>query len=291
MDSADAVRSPPGPRPQKRALLLVAVIAVVVLLVFALVLTGVIPGLHLGPGSSSTSGEALTYFAAQPLASAAAARATGGPWTLFAAEGVDVNSTIGMSSELASEVPFPTVWDYLTSDRPEIPAYHGSLSAGAAPWWLFQYGNGSTVKGGIYQNDTIVLDVIVVDGAGLAFAIEYSGSLVGGTVVSVPATGIINSPVAMAAAIASNSSFFGLHPDINATIGLGWQGNVTDPNGAPQAVWGMVFTTCTPGTQTFNATSKTYAGVELGVELNATSGALHYGYGFPAESENCSSLG
>jgi len=263
-DAPVAVRLPaPGTSPpgrQRRRVLLpaVAAILVAVLLVVGLLLTGVLPGSHSGSGGSF--GEALSYSAARSLANAAAAGAAGSPWNLFAASGVDERTNVSFGIAFLARlyaVGLPDI-HYLTPARPGIPPFDGSISSGLSPWWLFQYDNGTTTA----RNETVILGVIVANGTATAVATFSSALDLGVPSVTLPGTGIIDSPAAVAAAVASNTSFVDAHPDLNASflpqflrLGPGW-------------VWLVTFTTCGP------FEGSTSSGTSYFVEVNATSGTV-----------------
>jgi hypothetical protein len=244
-------------------LLTVVAIVVAVLLVVALLLIGVIPGLR--PGSSSKSGEALSYSSARSLADPAAAGAAGGPWTLFEAYGYEerTNLSFGLAFLDRLEVVGPLDIHYLTPARPGIPAFDGPVSSGLSPWWLFEYANGTTTvitHGG--PNETVVLGVVVVNGTATALA-TFASILSVGIPRAIPGAGIIDSPAAMVAALASNTSFVGAHPDLNASL---WP-EFLPISSAQGWYWTVALTTCGAYTTAYNGSVYT-------VEVNATSGAM-----------------
>jgi hypothetical protein len=271
------VTTAPGRRRRRVVLPAVVAIVVAVLVVAALFLTGVLPGSH--PGSSGSPGKALSYSAARSLADPVAARAAGGPWTLFTA-GAYVDGATG-SFGLAFLFPLESVGPldvhYLSTERPGVPAFGGSVSSGLSPWWLFEYGNGTTTEP---RNETIVLAVVVVNGTAIALA-TLSSALSLGVPPSIPGTGVVDSPAAVAAAIASNTSFVDAHPGLNASYGLF--------SSAQSATWYITFTTCAPFGQVYTTGSTEYNGTSYAVPINASSGAA----GFPdgPTTEHCSSLG
>jgi hypothetical protein len=270
--------SPPGRRPRRVLLPAVAVIVVAVLLVIALLLTGVIPGLR--SGSSGHPREALSYSAARSLANAAAGEAAGGPWTLFSAGGYDLNSAASFGLAFVLNTCFGVLENlhYLTSARPAVPAFGGSLASGLSPWWLFGYDNGTTSA----SNETIVLAVVVVNGTATPLATFSSGCDIGAQ-YPIPNAGIIDSPVALAAAVTTNSSFFAAHPGLNASFGL------SGPAGPAGRVWGVYFTSCAPFDQIEAGNWTSYTGWDYGVGINATTGIQSL-FGIPG-TVTCSSFG
>ena len=162
--AAGAAGPPPGRPPSKRALLITAAIVIVALVILAALLTGVLPGLRSSSGGNP--GEALAYSAALPLANTAAANAPGGPWTLVIGTGYDVSAAFPFGGAIFL-ISHSMDLHYLTTARPDIPRFGGSLSSGLSPWWLFWYDNGTT--GGIF-GDANLLFVAVVDGTGIALA-------------------------------------------------------------------------------------------------------------------------
>jgi hypothetical protein len=270
--------NPSGRRPRKEVLLLAAVIGIAVVLVVSLVLTGAIPGARSSP--HETAGEAISYSAARALADPAASGVAGGPWSLVSAGGIDDNGTVSYSYVWAfpcSPITTPSQFThFLTSARPLIPNFHGALSSGLAPYWLFEYSNG-----------TDSLGVVVVNDSGIALA-TLSGVCAGGGAPSpIPDADLINSPTAMAAAAGSNLSFITSHPGLNASFEivpqLNASGDVADWE------WVVSFTTCSPFFQLFGSNTTSYEGLEYNVAVNATSGAVP----FPGThmNETCASYG
>jgi hypothetical protein len=279
LPAPDSVTSPPGRRPRKGVLLAIAAIVVAAVAVAALFGTAILP--HPGSTTSGTSGEALSYSAARSLSSAAASGVLGGPWTLFDAMAYDVNTSAPFGLAFNLWVSGPPMVRYLTSARPPVPALRDPLSSGLSPWWLFEYDNGTTTT----RNLTVVLGIVVVNGTASPLAI-FSTLLDVGVPSSIPSTGLVDTPVAMSAAIASNTSFVGAHPGLNATL-------ILSPGGPPPAKqwwWLIDFTTCLPFFQLFGANGTTYPGLHLGAQVNATSGIDPF-TGILPDTVTCSSTG
>jgi hypothetical protein len=254
----------------------IAAIVVVAVVVLALFATGVLPG----SSSSSTKnpGADLPYSAARALADAAAAGAAGGPWTWAHATAVDLTGVMPLSTVLFLTSGSISSLHYLTSARPNVSAFDGSLASGLSPWWLFQYWNGTTTLDG-----TVVLMVVVTNGTATAVATVASRSI---AVVTVSGQPTMDSPAVMALAVTENSSYMTAHPRLNATFGPSYEGS------GPIVgwMWNVEFSTCAPFAQIFESGTTTYNGTYLGALVNDTSGALLPGELGPL-NQTCSTLG
>ncbi|MGI0155436.1 MAG: hypothetical protein ACREDE_04810, partial [Thermoplasmata archaeon] len=109
-------------------LLTVAVVAVAVVVVVALLVTGALPGL--GPGSGGSTGDALSFSAAHSMANSAAAGVSGGPWSLYGAEGIDVTTPAPYSLGVPNGIGSFESIHYLASARPGVPADGSPLTSG-----------------------------------------------------------------------------------------------------------------------------------------------------------------
>jgi hypothetical protein len=281
---ATSTGSPPGRRPKKGVLMAIAAIVVVAVVVLALFMTGVLPGS--GSSSNKSSGTNLPYSTARPLADAAAAGAPGAPWTSVGAKAVDVNAVMPLSTALflitGSSPGNDLIWThYLTSARPNIPAFSGSLSSGLSPWWLFEYSNGTTADG-----NPVVLLVVVVNGTATALATAVSNSIVVPT-VPFPGHPTMDSPAVMALAVTENSSYVNAHPGLNATFSPVYEDS---PGFAVGWIWTVEFSVCAPFGQILVSGTATYNGTSLAAEVNDTSGALLSG-GFGPMNMLCSTAG
>jgi hypothetical protein len=254
-----STNAPPGRRPRRGTILAAAAIAVVVVVILALLATGVIPGLNSASKGSSSS--VLSYSNARPLADSAVLGISGAPWTLVRASAADGNAPVSWAAAFYSQTCGPPlVSHFLTSARPGMPAFAGSLSSGLSPWWLFFYSNGTTV-----------LAVVVVNGTGTAWATFSSPCYPAANPASseIPSTGIVDSPVAMAAAAESNVSFLSAHPGVNASFSLHWGAF----NGTLGYWWDVTFTTCAPFPQIMTSPGPPpHNGSYDGDIVNATSG-------------------
>ncbi len=274
--------SPPGRRPQRGMLLVIAAVVVVAVVVLAMFLTGVLPGLRSNSGGSpgGSPGEALAYSAALPLANSAAAGAPDGPWTLVDGVGFDVNAPVSFGIALFILSGFTIATHYLTTARPEIPPFGGSLSSGLSPWWFFQYNNGSTDARG----QSIILAVVVVNGTGIAAATGSSPEY-GGVLTPSPGAPILDSPAAMAIAVTGNTSYISAHPGLNVSFGP----HYSDIPGQQGWFWVADFSTCAPFGQSFSQGATQYNGTFYFAEVNDSSGSL-LNTGSPQQT-TCSSLG
>ena len=277
--AAGAAGPPPGRPPSKRALLITAAIVIVALVILAALLTGVLPGLRSSSGGNP--GEALAYSAALPLANTAAANAPGGPWTLVIGTGYDVSAAFPFGGAIFL-ISHSMDLHYLTTARPDIPRFGGSLSSGLSPWWLFWYDNGTT--GGIF-GDANLLFVAVVDGTGIALA---TGTTTYQSAVppQSPGAPTLDSPAAMAVAVTSNASYIDAHPGLNASFTPSYY----NFPGLRGWFWNAYFSTCAPFAQVYQQGATQYNGTFYGAAVNATSGAL-LGSGGSPQKLACSSLG
>ncbi|MGI0071858.1 MAG: hypothetical protein ACRECT_07350 [Thermoplasmata archaeon] len=241
-----------------------------------LTLVGAFSGGTAGP--AGIPGEALSYSEARSLADAAAANVPGGPWSAFSANGID--ATLGgaffFGISCLAFTP-PESLHHLTGARPEVPAFTGALSSGLAPWWTFQYSNGTVDA----RNFTNLLVVAVVNGTATPI-LTMTCAGVSGVPPALPSGRVLDSPAILAAAVGSNASFFRAHPDLNASFGL---------TGADETPFGVVWmtssTSCAPFVQSLFGPS--FPGVSWTLIVNDTTGALP-GLSFP-ENVACSSPG
>jgi hypothetical protein len=269
--------NPPTRGPRGAALLVIAVIVVAVVLAAALLLSGVI--LHSSSNPSASTGSALTFSEARNLAEPTGGSTGGGPWSLFSASGFDVNRTISSQFAVPGLACFgPGTTHFLTTARPEIPAFNGSLALGLSPFWIFSFSNGTTSA----HNQTNLLVVLVVNGTATAFA-TINTPCVLGIPNPLPSSGFLDSPAALTDSLATNTSFFVAHPHLNATFQIQELGRGVGPE------WGASFTTCAPFEQFFTSNSTSYPGYSYDVGLNATTGT-QLGYTIPG-SATCSSIG
>jgi hypothetical protein len=265
-------------------LIAVAAIVVVAVVVLSLLLTGVIPGLGTSSSSKGYTGAGLPYSAARPLADAVAEGAPGGPWTWAGAAAVDVNAVV--SNEIALIELGPLAGSgihYLTSARPEVPVFNGSLASGLSPWWFFEYTNGTTNA----RDETNLLAVVVVNGTATALATFASPARTGVPPYSPSGAPAMDSPAAMAVAVTSNSSYINAHPRLNVTFGPTYRNATGFEVGW---FWDAYFSTCAPFGQMFGAGATQFNGTFYGAEVNDTSGALVSGSGEPQQM-TCSSWG
>jgi len=269
-------------------IVVVAAVGVAVLVVVSLLATGVLtgPSQETGP----FPGEALTYAQSRPLADAAAASAVGAPWSLFSASASDTDPGSPFPAFLFC-LPQAASITYLSTARPGVPAFGGTLASGAAPWWLFQYTNGSfyhfvTNGGSEVINETIVLDVAVVNGTAVAVA-TWSSPCYLALPTELPTVGIINSPTAVTAAMTANASFFAAHPSLNLSLSLQWLANITNPGAPPTLSWLASFATCAVGEQGLGQNSTAPQGYVLQVYVTASDGVLSFNGDYVPQSVDC----
>ncbi|MGD0588362.1 MAG: hypothetical protein ABSA63_06165 [Thermoplasmata archaeon] len=253
----------PGRRPRKGLLLTAAVISVVGIVVLALLFTAVIPGLKSSPHGSPSI--ALSYSRARTLADPAAAATPGGPWTLREASAADANTALMWGAIYDATCGVGPDFHFLTSVQPRIPVFDGSLASGLSPSWLFQYSNGTSAPEGIYS-----LAVIVVNGTAIPWVTFLTACLASDSLpfVALPATGIVDSPTALAAAVNSSASFINAHPGLNASFDL-IQGYFNATEGY---WWSVTLTTCAPVPFPSALGGPPSDGTSLDEYVNATSG-------------------
>jgi hypothetical protein len=229
---------------------------VVVVILLLLLATQVVP-----PGSSSKStGSALTYSQARPIADRSVASYPGGSWTLLLAAGLDsptaesipTNSTTSGTANctltLASGLPANL----------SVSAFTGSRTAGVAPVWEF-----------LYRNSAGLVAVVSVDnGAGSVLG------TIGGTTCQflfglfspVPST-VIDSSQAAAAAQSDAATFLSQYPNASAEFGL--IGGVSFLAHIPTE-WEVVYTTCSVGV------ASSGLGTRFNATVNATSAQVTF---------------
>ncbi|MGC1840058.1 MAG: hypothetical protein WA674_17100 [Candidatus Acidiferrales bacterium] len=193
---------------------------------------------------------------------------SGGPWILIAVTGEDAYASINGS--LAFSTLYPTAFPplYLTTMIPGIPAFGGSISSGDSPWWMFTSFNGSHV-----------LAALVSSNAGLALATFTSGNYPSSALYNaISLEGLVDSTSAVAAAYASNSSYFTSNPHLNATFSLVRSLNNAVPPVLTES-WNAVFTTCEPIPGLHLNGGKVTNGTAYYDDVNATSGAAAAGTG------------
>jgi hypothetical protein len=234
----------------------IGAVGVVAILILSLLLTGIIPGLK--QAGTAVPSAYLSYDSARPLADAAAAGAPHGPWTFFDDRAYDMHYSLPLDRVLGDYLVAPYNISYLTPLRPGLPAFNGSYVSGVSPFWFFVYTNG-TVNGPPY-NALHLLAVIVENGTASAVATMWGAYWTH----AIPTVGspVLDSPAAMAVAIASNASFIDSHPDLNVTFGVAYFSS-------PLMVgwyWGVGFSTCSP---------LVHSGTEYGGWINATTGVLY----------------
>jgi hypothetical protein len=269
-------------RPRTAALLALSAIVVVAIVLLALFVTGIIPGLRTA-STKSPANSMLAYSAARSLADSAAATSADGPWRNVGAQAIDdwagASFALGLSSIFGCGLPGNSI-QFLTTDRPTVPAFNGSFSSGLAPWWVFDYTNGTTSV----EGNANLLAVVVVNGTAIPLA---TGSCFGvpGVPPVTPPGPAMDSPAALALAVATNTSYVEGNSALNASFSPVFY----SIPGMEGWYWDVVFTTCAPFEQFGGAGYSTYNGTEYGVSINATSGATP-GQGL-VEAVSCSSLG
>ncbi|MCI4372977.1 MAG: hypothetical protein L3K02_04975 [Thermoplasmata archaeon] len=243
-----------------------AAIGVVVIVLLAL-LASVQLATH--PATVPAPALSLSFSQARPLADQVATGIPGGSWWAFYAFGEEARGDANWASALYPQMCLPSALHFLTSARPSVPPYGGSLAAGLSPWWLFEYTNGTD----------LVLAVVVVNGTAMAWAtwIPTCGPVGGTANDGLPTAGLVDSPAVMATAVAYNNAFLGDHSRANASfsvqMGMG-------PPGSPdqgQWWWFATVTTCAPFPPAFAAYGDTQNGTYYVTDVDAATGLPYLG--------------
>lgn len=253
-------------RPKRRLPVVPVVMAVIVvtIVVVSLVLVGVIPGFRSGASTSSNNND-TSYSAAAGLSNSATANVTGGPWTLFQAEGFLWAGQLSWYTAIPPLCPVNDHYHFLTDLRPGVPPLQGSFRSGNASWWEF-----------LYANESDLLSVVVVNATALPFFVvpdtDCEGWIISGSSVIglPPPSDFVDSHQAMADAIANNSSFFGAHPTLNASMTLeSFAYNVT-----VSPMWLITFTSCPTIFQYVGQNETSHPGVYADIEMFASNGVV-----------------
>lgn len=204
-----------------------------------------------------------TFSPAWTAANKAAASIAGGPWELVAAVGfapVTASQTSG-NSTLASGCAVTPVGGTITTSV-YVPAFSGSLSAGAATWWGMFYLEPSTRH---------VLLVEVTDGTATPLLIASGSCLSTYQNLSAVPPDIVDSSVA-AAAIWNDggSAFVSTHSGLSLNLEMAIAGGGTFRGySLPGPTWVIEYTPCPPLGLTGPAGSQP----QLEGLVNATSGS------------------
>lgn len=234
-------------------------IAVAVAVALAVILVAVFLVLPASTSSSpGTTGGALTYKGARPIANATASGFSGGGWVPVASAGLVTPSTeVVPVNSISLDGLHCTFTAVSGNGNFTLPSYAGNRSGGASPVWEFVYRNASGVAA----------VVSVIDGKGTVLG-TLSGSeckTVFDLLLPIPGN-VIDSSVAAAAIEPNASAFLSTYPNASAEYGLSGGVSIGDLNLGPE--WRIVYTSCA-----FN-TSDTGSGEEFNATVNATSGRV-----------------
>jgi hypothetical protein len=256
MTTAGATNSSPtSPHPpavdphsrSRRAPMVVGAVALAVLLVLVLLLTGVLPGTHSSGAGASTGPEA------ESVALSSAARVLGGipggPWNLTLAAGMSrTNGYSQASTALFGNASCPLRNSSIATLA--FPAYGGTYYQGAAEAWVLVYNSSASVG-------THLIIFAANGGAGEVGQLGGSkSSCLEPDLPSLPA-GLIDSPVAARTAVESNAgrTFVSEYPHANASYQLTFETNSYGVIVSDIPVWTVEFDACSNGTAaTFEST-------------------------------------
>lgn len=211
---------------------LVAAVAVVVVL--SLLLSGVLTPTHGSTGNPATP----TFATASAAAASAASSTAGGPWSLVASLGLDTTLSVteNVSGVAESGCTFASVGTGPPPTQVYLPAYSGSFSAGASPFWGMIYVERSTQQ---------MLLIGVLNGTALPVGVA-SGSCVQtySNLTDVPPAVVDSSAAASTAWSNGGSAFVAAHSSSTLSqemivIGGGKFSGIT-----LGASWVIEYTTC-----------------------------------------------
>jgi hypothetical protein len=248
MDPTYASGAPPGepmepmagpaatPKKGSRGIMAVVVIVVaVIVVVAALYLVGVGPFHRNSANSGSTVSSGATYDTARSQAEQAAGAYGSGSWSVLFAGGVDLSSSVLLSTALPSDLftsagisgCVGTAED--TSTATTLLAFTGNFSSGQAPDWMFFLVNAQGT----------VASATVVNGQATIWEVyQGSGCSVIGTVLGSVPSSAVDSPTAVSAAMGDGGSgagtrFMSDHPGGYLSVSA-WAGGA----------WYVDYTTC-----------------------------------------------
>jgi len=229
---------------------LVGVTIVAVVVVLALILTGVLPILTSTPGGPAPGPE--SYSTAAGPANALAGSVAGGPWTLSVAEGWDLTTPYTTSLGSGCTVTGG-------SDSYSMPAFTGNYSNGELSTWGFVYLNAATTSElAIAVQNGVATEVgVATAGGNCRFSPLTLGALGGGVMDSSRVAALVDATPAV-------TTYLHNHTVSNASFGVAVVAGGTGP------VWVVDYTMCNP----INFTAaEPPTGARVVAELNATTGA------------------
>jgi len=235
MTAPFAPPTPPPPPPRKKPLVLVAVIAVAVVVVLAVVVFAGVFNSSGGSGTTTAAGP-IDYSSALPLASAAAQNTSGGPWTIIAAEGVAVPSTVSQANvgSIGGNGGCTFTPEPGGATEVSIPGTPAGSTPGKVSVWMFFAKNpaGNSILL-IAVDNGHATPLVLVTGCATVSTFASFGSIVGADVLN-------STTIATAFNAAGGSSFLA-----NGT----WQiqlfillGPSADTGNVP--VWDVMYSTC-----------------------------------------------
>jgi hypothetical protein len=246
---------PPPPRRHARWLWVAVGVAVALVVAFStLYVAGVYPFER-----SSPLGSELTFSEARAAATRSADGYGGGSWALVLAGGVDLaaSTSVPLGQNLSGSGLNCSVQYLSGASELTVPAFHGSVSSGTSPFWLFVFRDAS--------GNALVISV--ANGVATRLASAGAGTTCTealGILGAVPDS-IVDSPQAVSLADqAGGGAFLQAHP--NATVALALIGGVS-LFGQARVQWIVVYTTCNgngSAGSTFNATVNAVTGDLVG---------------------------
>jgi hypothetical protein len=233
--------TPPTPRKglSRPVLIEIAAVVIIIVVVLALLLAGIIPGLHTGSSSGGTASGTATEQSAESAAATYAAGVSGGPWSLYIADGVDttVGSNTSVSSSGLGNASCPLTGSKVTNLV--LPGYNGTYSDGLAEAWLMGFLSSTGTGAGLF--------LFVQNGAAADLGEITAPGCVKNSGASPLPGGLIDSTTAASDAVATSngSKYVSAIAHSNATYELA---NAFGSSAIP--VWEIFFYACFGGNET-----------------------------------------
>jgi hypothetical protein len=229
----------PGNGAPRSTSLVIAAVAVTAVVLLALLLGGVFPGVTSNPSGHSGPPGTSSERSAEEVAATYAEEVAGGPWSLSDAAGIDTTVGFDLSNHTfpLGNASCPLSGTSITSV--DVPGFNGTYSTGFAEAWLVAFYSAMGAGAALY--------LIVHSGSVGEIGEIRGGGCVPATVAEPLPSGLIDSTDAASAAVATanGSSYVAAHPRSNASYELsmvsGGVGSMAFP------VWEVNFDTCSSG--------------------------------------------
>jgi len=175
--------------------------------VIALLLSGVIPGFHLGGNSSSPSGPTTEQSAAS-TATSFAGGVSGAPWSLKFAGGTD--SIYGESTNVSSFSNATCPLHGSTTSKVTDPGYNGTYSTGLADVWEFVFTSAAGAQLIIVVQNGAAVEAGQTTGPGCVPGglTTLSGNLIDSSAAAQAALGTANGAKYASTVVHSNASYY-----------------------------------------------------------------------------------